>query len=297
MYFLIIGHSVVDKINEKGRIVTKPGGIFYSVITFLAQITDDDKIFLCSSIDKKKQHLFELAFEGVEKKYLYVVDSIPEVELTIGSNSERKEIYSHPGSNLILPFENLNRFAGILINMVTGFDISLSQIQKIRKKYKGLIYFDVHTLSRGIDDQMKREFRRIQEFDKWAECINILQANESELLTLSDHNEETKIIEEMFLYGIEQIIITRAENGASVYFSEGNEVTKYNVEALQVKANNKVGCGDVFGATYFYNYIQNKNILSAIEKANLYAGVSTTFSDISEFRNMKRDADEKFGKK
>lgn len=290
MNYLIIGHSVVDKINEKGKIKIKPGGIFYTVMTFLTQMKPYDKLFLCSAVDNKNEDLFNEIYERVEEEHLAVVDSIPEVELIINPNDERNEIYTNLGNNLSVPFENLNQFAGILINMITGFDISLSQIQEIRKKYDGLIYFDVHTLSRGIDDQMNRNFRRIQEFDKWAQCVDILQANESELFTISEHNNEIKIIKEIFRCGIKQIIITRAEKGASIYFSEGSELTKYDVEALQLKANNKIGCGDVFGAVYFYNYIQNKNILSALEKANLYAGVSTTYSDINEFKNFSKDA-------
>ncbi len=200
-------------------------------------------------------------------------------------------------NNLNIPTDKLDRFDGILINMITGYDISLTQLQQLRRNYNGLIYFDVHTLSRGVDKNLSRIFRRIEDFNKWAECIDILQANESELLTLSDKKDEFEIIDELFSFGIKQIIITRAENGATVFFSENDTIKNYHKNALNVIVFNKVGCGDVFGAVYFYNYIKNKNVTLALEQANLFAGISTTYSEAKEYLNLKRDANKQIGKK
>ncbi|MDZ7623783.1 MAG: hypothetical protein U5J96_04965 [Ignavibacteriaceae bacterium] len=66
---------------------------------------------------------------------------------------------------------------------------------------------------------------------------------------------------------------------------------------MQTNVVNKVGCGDVFGAVYFYNYIKNKNVLLALEQANLFAGVATTYSEAKDFLNLKRDANERISKK
>jgi hypothetical protein len=297
MNFLIIGHSVVDKIKDKGLVSIKPGGIFYTVASLLSQLQNDEKLYLCSEIDEENENLFKGLYNLVEKEYLRFIDSIPKVELIIENISERKETYSQISRNLTLPRNNLNRFDGILVNMISGYDISLTQIQKLREKYDGLIYFDVHTLSRGVDENLNRNFRRIENFNKWAECIDILQANESELLTLSDKKDEVQTIEELFICGVKQVIITRAERGATVFFRENDRIIKYHKDALQVNLINKVGCGDVFGAVYFYNFIKNKNVTLAIEQANLFAGISTTYSDIKDFLNLKRDADKQIGKK
>jgi sugar/nucleoside kinase (ribokinase family) len=87
-----------------------------------------------------------------------------------------------------------------------------------------------------------------------------------------------------------QIIITKAEKGATVYLKESNSITKIQKNALLVKVSNKVGCGDVFGAVYFYNYIKYKNVLLALEQANLFAGITATFSDADDFLNLKKNA-------
>ena len=297
MNFLVIGHSVVDKIIDKYKISIKPGGIFYTVVSFLSQLQPKDKLLLCSSIDKEYEILFKDAYDKIEKEFIVYVDSIPRVELVVDLTGERKETYSQIAQNLKMPADDLNRFDGILINMISGYDISLDQLEHLRKNFNGLIYFDVHTFSRGVDEKGHRIFRRIPDFNEWAECIDILQANESELLTLSDQKDEAGIVEELFSCGIKQIIITRAERGATVFIRENDSIRKIHQDALQVKVSNKVGCGDIFGAVYFYNYLKNKSVLLTLEQANLFAGVATTYSEAKDFLNLKKDANERISKK
>jgi len=297
MNFLVIGHSVVDNIIEETGTSTKPGGIFYSVISLLSQLEKEDRLFLCSSIDKSSAKLFEDYYQLLDKRYISEVETIPQVELVIDGYGERKEKYSLISQNLSVPIESLNQFDGILINMISGYDISLDQLKQIRKKFKGLIYFDVHTLSRGVDKNLSRKFRKINDFREWADCINILQANESELLTLSAHDDERLIGEELLSSQIEQIIITRAEKGATVFFREAGVIKSIHKEALKVNLINKVGCGDVFGAVYFYNYIKNKNVFLVLDQANLFAGISATYTDTNEFLNLKIDANKYISKK
>ena len=297
MNFLVIGHSVVDEIFEKQSHKIKPGGIYYTVISLLSLVESKDKIFLCTNIAEGNSKLFGFAYEQVENKFIRKVKSIPFVKLVISENGERKETYTELAENIILPKEDLDLFDGILINMITGYDVSLNQLNELIKNFDGLIYFDVHTLSRGVDNNLERNFRRIKNFNLWAECIDILQANESELQTLSDKGKEIEIVEELLSYGIKQVLITRSDRGATVYFLDNKSVVRIDEIALKVKSMNKVGCGDVFGAVYFYNYIKNKNVKLALEKANLYAGIATTYNNEKDFFNLKNDADEWTGKR
>jgi sugar/nucleoside kinase (ribokinase family) len=292
MNFLVIGHSVVDKIIERELCSIKPGGIFYTVISLLSQILPEDKIFLCSNIDDKNTALFKETYDLVEREFFNTVNSIPNVELVVSESGERKETYSEIAENLILPKKDLDRFNGILINMITGYDLSLLQLKELRKNYSGIIYFDVHTLSRSVDNKLNRIFKPIKNFSEWAKCIDILQTNESELKTLSNKSKEITIVEELFSYGIKQIVLTRSEKGATVFCNENDSIKSSHINALQVNTINKVGCGDVFGAVYFYNCIKNNKIQLALEQANLYAGISTTYSKARDYINLKKDAHE-----
>lgn len=297
MNLLLTGHAVADKIIDINHTSEQPGGIFYSVVGFISQMSEEDQLYLCSTFDKQHKNLFDEALRYVRNDFVKLVDSIPQVELLVNKKGERDEKYSSVPSNLDVPLFGLDKFDGILINMVSGNDLSLTQIKQLRKNYNGLIYFDVHTFSRGVGKNFERYFRRINDFNEWAECIDILQANESELKTLSDQKSEEKIIENLFLYGIKQVIITRSERGATVFIKEKDSTKKIHRDAINIKSINKVGCGDIFGAVYFYNYIKNKNINAALERANLFAGVATSYTDVKDLLKLKSDVYEQYSTK
>lgn len=290
----MIGHSVVDRISYKGNEELKPGGIFYSTLALRYLAEQNDEIFLCTSMCKINEYLFKDIYEMVNKEYVQYVDDIPTVKLSIYDDKERDETYSNITQNLILPIIELNKFDGIFINMVTGFDINLKQMEEVRKEFSGLIYFDVHTFSRGVRDDLKRNFRRIPGFDKWAKNIDVLQVNEEEIQTISDEINEIDIVQEMFSYGIKILIVTKDEHGARAYFIEENEIKSVFISAIKVKVLNKVGCGDVFGAVFFYNYIRKADIIDSLIAASFAAGVSTTYSLITEFKEFKKDVLQRF---
>jgi sugar/nucleoside kinase (ribokinase family) len=184
---------------------------------------------------------------------------------------ERHEAYENITNNLSLDISGLNRFDGILINMITGFDITLDQLIKIRNDYSGLIFIDIHTLSRGLNKDYKREFRTIPDFQDWAKCLDIIQVNQSELYTLSNKKNEMEIVEELFSLGVKIICVTKGEFGARVYYKNQNEIASYFVAARKINNPNVIGCGDVFGASFFYSYIRNKNAIDSLTVAVMNA--------------------------
>ncbi len=293
MNVLIIGHSVVDIIDDGKFRQIKPGGIFYSAIAMLSFLNKSDKLFLCTAIDEANYHLFSFIYDKLEREFFQISEKIPNVKLTIKSQDEREEEYDTITGKMEFDLGRLNKIDGILINMITGFDISIEQLKEIRSNFKGPIYFDVHTLSRGLDKDYKRNYRPVPEFNNWAECIDILQTNEYELRTLSGKTSDREIIKELLDSGIKQIIVTKAEQGSTLYFSFNGEMKSLNQNALQTEIINTVGCGDVFGAVYFYNYIRNKNASAALQLANIAAGISTTYKNVEEYLNLEKDVRKK----
>ncbi|MDO8549840.1 MAG: hypothetical protein Q7S39_06795, partial [Ignavibacteria bacterium] len=196
MKLLVIGQSVADIIDFNGKRTLKPGGIFYSIIALNNLKENQDKISLVTAVDKNHYLLFKEEYEKLDEKIFNYVENIPKVHLKIEQEEERHEMYENINQNLVFNNKDLNSFDGILINMVTGFDITLEQLKDIRKNYKGMIYFDVHTFSRGLDDNMQRYFRVIPDFKEWALNIDIIQVNKNELRTLTGNETEGEIIKE-----------------------------------------------------------------------------------------------------
>ena len=294
MKILIIGQSVVDRINQDGNVSVKPGGIHYSVAGVSSFIEDNDQIYLCTTISKKDEYLFKGFYSVVKQEFIGFREKIPAVNLTIHKNRERDERYENITQNLNLPDKDLNLFDGIFVNMVTGYDLNLKQAEYIREKFKGTIYFDVHTFSRGYDENGNRNFRRIPGFDKWAKCVDIIQANEEELKTLSGKSDEREIVRKLLGCGVQQVIITKAEKGVRIYYNQAGELESVFYPAIKIKTVNKVGCGDVFGAVYFYNYIRTRNVNKSLQIANVAAGCTATYSNINDFKNLKNDVQQRY---
>lgn len=289
MNLLIIGNSVVDYIQKDGGITTQPGGIFYSVTTLNSLKEEGDRISLITAADKDHYFLFEDEYEKLDGKLFNSVEKVPKVHLNTEGNNERHERYENINQPLDFKTTNLNSFDGIYINMVTGFDITLNQLREIRKNFAGLIYFDVHTFSRGLDDNMDRNFRTIPNFNDWVSNLDIIQVNKSELYTLNENKTEEEIIREVLNCGVKFLILTLEDKGAKMFFKDDSLIKLIYEPAINVNVKNKVGCGDVFGSVFFYNYVKSNSITDALKLANKAAGLTASYENINEIKNLKND--------
>ena len=289
MKLLIIGHSVEDHVIVDGKDKFNPGGIFYTALALNYFKEDEDEIFLNTAVQKENYNLFEDVYKNFKSSSLKYVEKIPKVYLTLHNFKERGETYESMSQSLELETKNLNSFDGILINMITGFDISLNQLKELRRNYNGLIFLDVHTLSRGLDENLKREFRRITDFNEWASCVDILQANENEILTFSDKLNEREIAVEILNYGTKLFIVTKGKLGARLYLKNSDEVFSIFKSSLKIENKNMIGCGDVFGAVFFYNYIKSNDAVDSLQLANTAAGCTASYNDLKNFNNLKKD--------
>lgn len=279
MKILVIGHSVLDKIIIDGKEEIKPGGIYYTV-SALNKIKSDDEVFLCTSIEDEIYSYFKDEYSKCFTKHIQFGSKIPRVNLYINPGQERCEKYENVNSPLNIPVHELNTFDAILINMITGFDISLSQLKEIRNNFNGLIYFDVHTLSRGLDSDMKRSFRRIKQFNEWKDCLDIIQVNEHELFSISSKEDELSVAKDVLLNKAGkrpcQLIITKGELGAKVYNVRNDEVKSFYLSASKVDVHNTIGLGDTFGAVYYYTYLKTKSFYRALELAVLAGALAAS---------------------
>ncbi|MFO7447523.1 MAG: carbohydrate kinase family protein [Ignavibacteriaceae bacterium] len=289
MKILVIGHSVEDHIHMENRSTLQPGGIYYTVAALNAIINDTDELFLCTAVEENNYSLFAPAYEMVNRKFLQTVDEIPKVHLTISKDSERGECYQNISDNLNTDFGDLNYFDGILINMITGYDISLKQLKKLRAEFKGIIYMDVHTLSRGVlpaERGLIREFRKIPQFDEWASAVDIIQVNQAEVKTISLYDDELQAVRSILVKEGQIVIVTKDRLGAGCYTLKNNKLLQMFEKAVEVKENNKIGCGDVFGAVFFYTYIKNGNLIDSLKKANKAAGSAASYSRLEDLKKL-----------
>lgn len=296
MKLLVIGHSVLDKIFIKDEIKIQPGGIYYSVKGFASAADPGDELYLLTSMDIENRIYFKDIFSKVNSDFIQETDSIPKVNLHLSGSAERCEGYENLTNKLeITNWNMLNNFDGIFINMITGFDIDLSDLKNIRENFKGKIFLDVHTLSRGYDEKSgKREFRVIPGAEKWINFVDIIQVNENELFSLSDEKEPEKIIKKVLDLGAELLIVTKGKGGAEVFYRDESGLQQLKEKAIEVETKNSVGCGDIFGSAFFYIYIKTYNVEVALKFANRAAGISASYESIDEFKELRNDIFGKF---
>lgn len=282
MKFLVIGHSVEDIIHAGGSEIVKPGGIYYSVLALLKIISKHDEIHLITALQKDKYNLFSDIYESIIKNEDCWVEEIPRVHLFVHEKGERTECFESIPKNLNINFLTLHEFEGILINMISGFDITLKQLNQIRRNFHGLIYFDVHSFSRGVDKNKTRVFRVIDNFDEWTKQLDIIQVNELEVNSLFGCENDYETAKKVLSYGVRCLIVTRGELGARVYSKRKNEIESIFLSAEKVEAINKVGCGDIFGAVFFYSYLKSQDIYKSLYYANHAAAKSVTVNIMTE---------------
>ncbi len=290
MKLLIIGHSVLDYVEYNGNVTIQPGGIFYTAAGFANQKKDKDKLFLLTSLDGINDEYFNKAFSQFDLSYSEKTSAIPVVHLKIWDDKEREEIFENFTKKLQLNhIVNYNQFDGIFVNMISGNDITAEDIVQLRKNFNGKIYLDVHALSKGTDKNGKRVFRKVPELKKWLSSVDIIQANEYELNTISEGKNQFERANFVLTNGPSILIVTKGDTGIRAFFKNQNEIASIFIPAEKVNSINKVGCGDIFGAFFFYTYIETQNLAFALRTANKAAAIATTYNSTQKFLNLKND--------
>lgn len=281
MKILVIGSSVVDEIHQNNIVEIKAGGVFYNVCGLLFNPHHNIEIDLITNFDEELSFYFNPIYNQVNFIKIDENRFMPNVKLYVHKDKEREEFYDGFSQSLTIPdIINYNDYDGILINMITGVDISSEILAEIRNNYKGNIYLDLHSLSRGFDQSNNRVFRTINDSDKWLNNVDVLQCNQNELKTLYKSVDQKEIIEKVLSTNTKYLVITKGEKGAELYS------TNYflNEEAVKFSTiSNSVGCGDIFGAVFFSSYISTNNIEFSLREGVKISSNFTQFKNVYEF--------------
>ncbi|NOX19092.1 MAG: hypothetical protein GXO87_12530 [Chlorobi bacterium] len=289
MKLAVVGHSVVDVVREKGKEKIQPGGIFYTAAALKAVAESGDELFLITSSDGKNDGYFAEAFDRFNLSLSQKTDTIPKVYLTIHEEKEREERFENFTQTLDVSKLSVPGFDGILINMISGNDILLEDLETLRKDYRGKIFIDIHALSKGVDEKNNRVFRLVPDYQRWLSCADVIQVNNCELKTISAEDEEFKRASEILSYGVKYLVVTKGELGVRMYYGKDGETASYFIAAKKFASVNKVGCGDVFGAVFFQSFLKTGDPYAALENANIAGGIVTTYNSTERFGLLKKD--------
>lgn len=302
MVITVIGHLCKDVIHlpdEKETQQESFGGILFSVLTLANLMSEKDRIQPVFGVGQTD---YELLMEQI-KQYKNIDTSgifrikgpTNQVQLFYQKDAQtRIECSKHISTPI--PFNRIKSYLdgdAVLINMISGSDITLETLDYIRIEIRELgipIHFDFHALTLGIDQEFKRFHRPLTDWRRWCFMLNSIQMSEEEASGLSaERYDETTLTNHLMTLMVETLMITRSERGATVIVQDiHKKLTRKDFAGVSFgTAIDATGCGDVFGAAFLYQYLKSKDSFIAAEFANKAAALNATFKNAQELDGLR----------
>lgn len=207
--------------------------------------------------------------------------------LLIDKESQREEILRNrvPALSFVQVKPFLNSGA-ILVNFISGFDIGLNTLKRIRTNTDALIFMDIHSLALGIHKDGKRFLKTPRSWREYLKQADFVQTNLTELFVLSDKKlKSSKEIKGFGNYvlslGPKVLLVTMGEEGAFLIYKEGKTCKLQKRAGIKVRGfKDATGCGDVFSAGFLIKYLHTRNLNQCLDFANRVAAEKCKISGV-----------------
>ncbi|MGB2981055.1 MAG: carbohydrate kinase family protein [Candidatus Zixiibacteriota bacterium] len=198
--------------------------------------------------------------------------------LLIDQESERQEVLKNRVP--VLSFSQIEPFLEcdvILVNFISGFDITLSTLKKIRRSTAALIFMDVHSLTLGIRRDGRRFFRSPKSWKEYIKQADLVQTNMAELSVLAEKSLKSPsdirdFGEYVLSLGPRALLVTLGEEGAIMIYRHGEGCRLKKDEGIKVRGfKDAIGAGDAFSAGFLVRYFQSRSLVWSLDFANRVA--------------------------
>ena len=202
----------------------------------------------------------DFAYQETLASHHIVIEQIKSIETTVFDNKRRDtdevQLLISRADDIVVRAEYANKFDLIIFGPLTD-EIIVPEINLIASTKAGIIQGWLRACHTPGPITFKQPDISI------LEGLDIIICSQVELAQLSDQIRS-------FLLNEKHTVITDGKSGASVYYN-GKE---FSLPALTTKALDTTGAGDIFGTTYCISFMEDKDILSSLAKANVAAGLS-----------------------
>jgi sugar/nucleoside kinase (ribokinase family) len=282
MKITVIGHLCLDIIQHADGTETRsPGGIYFSVATLANLLSRSDTILPVFGVGKNDyDEIITLLqrYPNVDASAVFKFNG-PTNQVRLEYKDKRERVECSTNIAEPIPIKKIRPQLDvdvILINMISGSDITLETLDEIRmdaRETKTPIYMDVHSLTLGIREDFTRFHRPVEAWRRWLFMIHGAQLNEEEARVLAEgHYDEDGLAKQVLALNTKTFIITRGERGCTAFVDSQKHVQRHDTPGVPIEQSiDPTGCGDVFAAAYCAYYGKSKDVVASAAYANAVA--------------------------
>ena len=310
MRITVIGHLCLDTIQHSdGRETQSYGGIFFSVVALANLLGPGDTVQPVFGVGKNEYDalIAQLnTYHNLDPSGIFKFEGpTNQVRLVYANTAERTERSDHISEPI--PLRRIQPYLDadmILMNMISGFDITLETLDEIRmevREHHTPIYLDVHSLTLDLKNDFTREHRPVQAWRRWLFMIHAAQLNEREAATLTPERlDEPSLANHALALNTKALVITRGERGCTAFVDERKHVRRFDVPGIPngQPSVDPTGCGDVFASAYCAHYMKTRDVSASVHFANRVGAAkarlagSSDLNALSSFRLMELSREE-----
>lgn len=184
----------------------------------------------------------------------------------------------------------------LLINFISGHELGLEGLRRLRDTFTGPVYADLHSLFLDTAEDGTRVPRRLPGWRDWVACFDAVQMNADELDLLRGATDVDATVTEALRLGPALFVCTRGGDGAVCWWSPDAEsrfagggrarrpgdgsVARREIPAVQVADPDPTGCGDVWGAAMVCRLLAGEPVTVAARAATRLAGAAAGWSGV-----------------
>lgn len=293
MTITVIGHLCLDVIHHADGTETQSyGGIFFSLATLANLLGPRDTIFPVFGVGKDDHAaLLERlqAYPNVDPSGIYKFSG-PTNQVSLHYRDAHKRTECSKNIAEPIPLKKIKSYLEsdmILINMISGLDITLETLDEIRMEVRENhtpIYVDVHSLTLGVNADDTRFHRPVELWRRWLFMLHGAQMNEEEAAVItSERLSEENLGKHTLALNTNVLTITRGERGCTAFVDEKKHIHHVDIEGIRdLPVADPTGCGDVFAAAYCAHYLGSRDIVESARFANTVAARKASMAGSSE---------------
>jgi hypothetical protein len=295
----VIGTVNRDTIfRADGKRIEAYGGILFNIRVLAQLFGEGATIYPVANVghDRFAEIASELEiFPNVDSKAIRVVSRPNNHCILRYSNiSEKREVLK--GWVGTVRKEQLRGVLGcnlILINFISGGDITRNNLGWLRRKFRGPLYIDLHSRTLGRHPDGTRFLRTPPRWTDYLAAADYLQLNEKEFQLLYRTEPSYDSCRSFFLKHLPKsraLLVTTGREGCLVTRRKGSEIEFDEIRPAQrSRAVDTTGCGDVFTGGFLFGLLGGLSMVDSAELAVQVASYASTKAHISDlnFRQFR----------